>query len=100
MTKPSPAITLYTASKWTNTNMETKYNVHIYRKDKPARISKEIQENLKGVVSAKKIREMKLEFVDCPVLKREAPFLECFVCPNHIRRFKGDVHCAGNPLPQ
>ncbi len=80
--------------------METKYNVKIITKDKPARISKEVQEGLKGVVSAKKIREMKLEYIDCPVLERELPFLECFVCPNHIRRFKGEVHCAGNPLPQ
>jgi hypothetical protein len=79
--------------------MDTKYTVKIYEKDKPARISKEVQNSLKGVLSAKKIREMKIEYVECPVLNHEVPFLECFVCPNHIRRFKGDVHCAGNPLP-
>lgn len=79
--------------------MDTRFVVKIYGKDKPARISKEIQASLKGVVSGKMIKKMKLEAVDCPVLKREAPFLECFICVNHIRRFKGEVHCAGNPLP-
>ncbi len=78
--------------------METKYTVKIYKKEKAARISKEIQQNLKGVLSPKKIKQMKFEAVDCPVLEREAPFLECFVCPNHLRRFVGEVHCAGNPL--
>ncbi len=80
--------------------METKYTVKIYPKDTPARISKEVQDGLKGVVSAKKVRELKFEYIDCPVLKRETPFLECFICPNHVRRFKGEVHCAGNSLAQ
>ncbi|MFQ6134978.1 MAG: hypothetical protein ACE5KU_04090 [Nitrososphaerales archaeon] len=79
--------------------MEPEYNVKIYEKEKPARISKVIQDSVKGVVSGKMMKRMKLEAVDCPVLERETPFLECFVCPNHLRRFKGEVHCAGNPLP-
>jgi hypothetical protein len=78
--------------------MEPKYTVKIYQIEKPARISKEIQANLKGVLSAKKIRAMKLEAVECPVLEKEVPFLECFVCPNHIRRIMGEVHCEGKPL--
>ncbi len=79
--------------------METKYTIKIYEIEKPARISKEIQASLKGVVSGKKIKKMKLEAIDCPVLEREVAFLECFICPNHLRRFIGEVHCEGNPLP-
>ncbi len=78
--------------------LEPKYTLEIYKNDKPARISKEIQDNLKGVLSTKKIRSMKFEAVGCTVLRREVPFLECFVCSNHIRRFKGEVHCEGKPL--
>jgi len=80
--------------------MDTKFNVRIYMVEKAARIPSEVKESLKGVVSGKILKRMKLEAVDCPVLSRQTPFLECFICPNHIRRFKGEVHCAGNPLPQ
>lgn len=78
--------------------MEPKFIVKIYLNEKPARIPKEIQDNLKGVLSAKKIRAMKFEAVDCPVLEKEVPFLQCFVCKNHIRRIMGEVHCEGKPL--
>ena len=78
--------------------MEQKYSVEIYKVDKPARISKEISASLKGVLSGKNVKKMKYEKVKCPVLKLEVPFLECFICQNHIRRFKGMVHCAGNSI--
>tara|TARA_B100000315_G_C14052830_1_gene352663 strand:+ start:73 stop:312 length:240 start_codon:yes stop_codon:yes gene_type:complete len=78
--------------------METKHTVKIYETEKPARISKEIKASLKGVVSPKQIRRMKLEEIYCPVLEKKRQFLECFVCPDHIRRFKGEVHCTGEPL--
>ena len=78
--------------------METKHTVKIYGIEKPARISKEIKDSLKGVVSAKQIRRMKLEEIYCPVFEQKKQFLECFVCPDHIRRFKGEVHCTGEPL--
>lgn len=78
--------------------METKYTVKIFTVEKPARISKELKENLKGVVSGKSLKRMKLEEVDCPVYKKNMPFLECFVCPNHIRRVLGVVDCSGQPL--
>lgn len=74
---------------------EPTYVVRIQESDKPFRISKEIQENLKGVISGKMMKKMKLEFVECPVKKVNTPFLECFVCQSHLRRFKGEVHCQG-----
>lgn len=78
--------------------METEHTIKIYEIEKPVRISKELKENLKGIVSGKALRRMKLDEIKCPVLVETKPFLECFVCPNHIRRVKGEVHCTGNVL--
>ena len=81
-------------------DLETKFNVKIYGKERPARITKELKAELKGVVGGKTLKRMKLEAVDCPVLKKEVPFIDCFACKNHIRRFKGEVHCLGEALTQ
>ena len=78
--------------------MESKYTVKIYTIEKPYRVPKELKETLKGVVSGKKLKRMKLEEVNCPVLQKNVPFLNCFVCPNHIRRVTGEVNCTGEPL--
>lgn len=78
---------------------EAKFLVKIYGKEKPMRVSAEVQASLKGVAGGKTMARMKKEAIDCPVLHRERPFLECYACSNFIRRFKGEVHCAGLPLP-
>ena len=52
---------------------------------------------LKGV-SPKMLKRMKQEFVDCPVLKNETHFIQCFVCPNFQSRVMGNVLCKGDPL--
>ena len=52
---------------------------------------------LKGV-SPKMLKRMKEEAVDCPVLKKEIPFIQCFVCPNFQSRISGKVLCKGDPL--
>lgn len=77
---------------------QPKHYVKILSKDKPFRVSKEIKGQLKGVASGKTMARMSHEYVSCPVLQRELPFLECFVCSNFLRRFKGEVHCLGMPL--
>ena len=71
----------------------------VYELETPSKVTKEITDSLKGVASAKRIARMKKEAIFCPVLNRERPFLECFACPNYLRRVKGEVHCAGLPLP-
>jgi hypothetical protein len=43
---------------------------------------------------------MRREMVECPVLGGEVPFLQCYFCPNFVRRVKGVVHCRGLPLQQ
>ncbi|MGI0007752.1 MAG: hypothetical protein ACREAR_07140 [Nitrosotalea sp.] len=52
---------------------------------------------LKGV-SPKMLKRMKEEAVDCPVVKSELPFIQCFVCPNFQSRVSGKVLCKGDPL--
>ncbi len=52
---------------------------------------------IKGV-SPKMIKRMKLEAVDCPVLKQEVGFLQCYVCKNFQSRVSGQVYCKGEPL--
>lgn len=52
---------------------------------------------IKGV-SPKMIKRMKLEAVDCPVLKQEVGFLQCYVCKNYFSRVSGQVYCKGEPL--
>ena len=87
-----------------------KYEVLIGEHDKPERLTGDTKEtlaaagmvvngkvNIKGV-SAKMLRRMKTEYVDCPVLKEEVTFLKCFVCPNFQSRVRGRVLCRGDPL--
>ena len=52
---------------------------------------------LKGV-SPKMLKRMKMEYVECPVLKEEIHFLQCFVCPNFQSRVTGQVLCKGDNL--
>ena len=52
---------------------------------------------IKGV-SPKMLKRMKLESVDCPVLKQEIGFLQCYVCRNFHSRVSGQVYCKGEPL--
>ncbi len=75
-----------------------KYLVKVIALEEPLKVSKEAQDSLKGVVSGKMLARMKREAVDCPVLNRRLPFLECFACKNFQRRLRGEVHCLGEPL--
>ena len=52
---------------------------------------------LKGV-SPKMLKKMKTEYVDCPVLKGDTHFIQCFVCPNFQSRVMGKVLCKGDSL--
>ena len=52
---------------------------------------------LKGV-SPKMLKRMKEEAVDCPVLKDELGFIQCFICSNFQSRVSGKVLCKGDAL--
>jgi hypothetical protein len=91
--------------------LERKYEVDIKSTEEKVKLTKELkailQESgmmdekgklkLKGV-SPKMLKRMKQEFVDCPVLKENTQFIQCFVCPNFQSRVMGQVFCKGDPL--
>ena len=91
--------------------LQFKYEVEIKSVEKKQTLTKEVKEELKesgmmdekgklkiNGVSAKMLKRMKQEFVDCPVLKREVQFIPCFVCPNFQSRVTGKVLCKGDEL--
>ena len=88
-----------------------KYDVTIKVAEKPHKLPDKVKEELKisGMmddkgklklkgVSPKMLKRMKEEAVDCPVLKEEVGFVQCFVCPNFQSRVTGKVLCKGDPL--
>jgi hypothetical protein len=89
----------------------TKYVVPVKQVEKTLKLSEEAKTELRGVgmmddkgklklkgVSPKMLKRMKLEAVDCPVLKTEVGFVQCYVCKNFHSRVTGEVFCKGEPL--
>jgi len=76
---------------------EAKYVVEVIQLERAPRTPKELQEQLKGL-GRKTLARMKKEAVDCPVLGKRVPFLQCYFCKNFIRRVYGKVYCKGLPL--
>ena len=77
---------------------EAKFVVQVIVPDKATPVPKQHVQDLKGVAGGKQLARMKKEAVDCPVLGRKVSFVQCFACPNFIRRVKGQVGCRGLPL--
>ncbi len=77
---------------------DAKYTVEILAPEKVSPTPKQYVQDLKGVVGGKQLARMKKEAVDCPVLEKRVSFVQCFGCPNFIRRVKGQVGCRGLPL--
>jgi hypothetical protein len=88
-----------------------KYEVTIKQVEKPIKMTDEAKAELQSSgmmddkgklkikgVSPKMIKRMKLESIDCPVLKKEIGFLQCYVCKNYFSRVSGQVYCKGEPL--
>lgn len=89
----------------------TKYVVPVRQVEKTLKLSEEAKTELRGIgmmddkgklklkgVSPKMLKRMKLEAVDCPVLKTEVGFVQCYVCKNFHSRVSGEVYCKGEPL--
>ena len=74
-----------------------RYELTVKEAEKPFRVSKELRKKLAGI-SSKLISRMRREAVNCPVLGRDVSFVECYLCPNFVRRVRGVVHCRGLPL--
>ena len=91
--------------------LERKYDVKILMTEEkvkfPDALKAELKESgmmdekgklkLKGV-SPKMLKRIKQEYVECPVLKEDIQFVQCFICPNFQSRVMGEVFCKGEPL--
>ncbi len=91
--------------------LEHKYEVEIKTTEKRQKIPDDVKTELKASgmmdekgklklkgVSPKMLKKMKTEYVDCPVLKSDTHFIQCFVCPNFQSRVMGKVLCKGDSL--
>ena len=91
--------------------LEHKYEVEVKQREGRQKLPDDVKEELKtsGMmdekgklklkgVSPKMLKKMKQEYVDCPVLKKEVHFIQCFVCPNFQSRVMGSVLCKGDSL--
>ena len=88
-----------------------KYLVDVKVGEKSIKLTDQAKEELKSIgmmdekgklklkgVSPKMLKRMKTEYVDCPVLKQEISFVQCYMCKNFSSRIKGQVYCKGGPL--
>ncbi len=93
------------------TELEHKFEVEVQTTEKRQKLPDTIKAELKASgmmdekgklklkgVSPKMFKRMKQEFVDCPVIKQETHFIQCFICSNFQSRVTGKVLCKGDPL--
>ncbi|MBA4436033.1 MAG: hypothetical protein ACE5Q9_00820 [Nitrosopumilus sp.] len=91
--------------------LEHKYEVDIKEREGRQKLPDDVKAELKASgmmddkgklklkgVSPKMLKRMKQEFVECPVLKDDIHFIQCFVCPNFQSRVTGQVLCKGDKL--
>ena len=91
--------------------LEHKYEVEVKQRETRQKLSDGVKEELKASgmmdekgklklkgVSPKMLKKMKQKYVDCPVLKSEVHFIQCFVCQNFQSRVMGSVLCKGDNL--
>jgi len=91
--------------------LEHKYEVKVKQREGTQKLPDDVKDELKASgmmdekgklklkgVSPKMLKKMKQEYVDCPVLEKEAHFIQCFVCPNFQSRVMGSVLCKGDSL--
>jgi hypothetical protein len=91
--------------------LEHKYEVEVNTAEKQQKLPEDVKNELKASgmmdekgklklkgVSPKMLKRMKSEYVNCPVLKKEIQFIQCFVCPNFQSRVTGKVLCKGELL--
>jgi len=91
--------------------LEHKYEVEVKSREGRQKLPDDVKQELKtsGMmdekgklklkgVSPKMLKKMKQEYVECPVLKGEVHFIQCFVCPNFQSRVMGSVLCKGDSL--
>ena len=75
--------------------VEPKYKLKVIRVGRAIRASKEVRDRAKKEMGSSIYKKFSKDAVECPVKGKTVSFIECFVCPNYIRRYKGEVHCKG-----
>ena len=91
--------------------LEHKYDVKILEREGKQKLPDNVKEELKSSgmmdekgklklkgVSPKMLKRMKQEYVECPVLKEDTHFIQCFMCANFQSRVMGEVLCKGDKL--
>ena len=91
--------------------LEHKYEVEVKQREGRQKLPDDVKQELKSSgmmdekgklklkgVSPKMLKRMKQEYVECPVLKNEIHFIQCFVCKNFQSRVMGNVLCKGDKL--
>ena len=91
--------------------IEYKYEVKVERRQKAKRLDLDTKAALRAAgminannklkitgISAKMLKVMKMEYVNCPVLEKEVQFVQCYVCTNFQSRIKKAVRCLGKDL--
>ena len=77
-----------------------RYEVPVVKLSRAMRIPKEVLEQVSNIGSKRFVRQLRREAVDCPVLRKSVPFLQCYICKNFVRRIRGIVYCRGEPLEE
>ncbi len=75
-----------------------KFEIPVIKLERSMRVPRELTNQLKGILSRKMISNMKREAIDCPILNKRVSFLQCYFCPNFVRRVRGIVYCRGEKL--
>jgi len=91
--------------------LEHKFEVEILEREGKQKLPDDVKELLKASgmmdekgklklkgVSPKMLKRMKQEYVECPVIKEDTHFVQCFICPNFQSRVMGKVLCKGAKL--
>ena len=91
--------------------LDHKYEVKVMQREGRQKLTNDVKDELKSSgmmdekgklklkgVSPKMLKRMKQEYVECPVLKNEIHFIQCFVCKNFQSRVMGNVLCKGDKL--
>jgi len=76
---------------------DAKFEVKVERVSRAIKVSREFVSELEGV-SKSMVDKMRKEAVNCPVLGCKVSFIQCFLCPNFLRRVRGVVYCKGESI--
>lgn len=75
-----------------------KFELQVVKQSRALKVDKEYKDKIRELYGDKIISKFSRDSVECPVMNKSVSFLVCMGCPNYVRRYKGLVHCRGEPL--